>query len=118
MKKKIFCFDVDNTICITKGKQYSRSKPIKEAIILINKLYLEGHIIKIFTSRYMGRNKDNIKKAYKQGYQFTHKQLKSWGLKFHRLYMGKPSFDIFVDDRSIGFKKNWPSLIRKILKKK
>ena len=118
MKKKIFCFDVDNTICITKGKQYSRSKPIKEAIILINKLYSDGHGITIFTSRYMGRNDDNINKAYKQGYQFTHKQLKSWGLMFHRLYMGKPSFDFLVDDRSIGFKKNWPSLIRKILKKK
>ena len=66
MKKKIFCFDLDNTICITKGKQYSRSKPIEEAIILINKLYSEGHVIKIFTSRYMGRNKDNINKAYKK----------------------------------------------------
>ena len=109
---------MDNTICITKGKQYSRSKPIEEVIILINKLYSEGHVIKIFTSRYMGRNDDNINKAYKQGYKFTLKQLKSWGLKFHRLYMGKPSFDFLVDDRSIGFKKNWPSLIRKILKKK
>ena len=107
MKKKIFCFDVDNTIFITKGRQYSRSKPIKEAISLINKLYSEGHCIKILTSRYMGRNNDNIKKTYKQGYQFTHKQLKSWGLKFHKLYMGKPSFDFFVDDRSFGFKKNW-----------
>ena len=107
MKKKIFCFDLDNTICITKGKQYSQSKPIKKAIILINKLYSEGHYIKIFTARYMGRNDENINKAYKQGYKFTHKQLKSWGLKFHKLYMGKPSFDFFVDDRSIGFKKNW-----------
>jgi len=32
VKKKIFCFDLDNTICITKGKQYFRSVPIKEAI--------------------------------------------------------------------------------------
>ena len=117
MKRKIFCFDLDGTICITKGKRYSRSKPIKEAIILINKLYSEGHVIKIFTSRYMGRNNDNINKAYKQGYKFTHKQLKSWGLKFHKLHMGKPSFDFLVDDKSIGFKKNWHSYLRKILKK-
>ena len=84
MKKKIFCFDVDNTICITKGKQYSRSKPIEEVIILINKLYSEGHVIKIFTSRYMGRNNDDINKAYKQGYQFTYKQLKSRGSPFSK----------------------------------
>ena len=114
MKKKIFCFDLDNTICITKGKQYSRSKPIKEAITLINKLYSEGHYIKIFTGRYMGRNNENINKAYKQGYKFTHKQLKGWGLKFHKLLMGKPSFDFLVDDKSIGFKKNWSSRLRKI----
>ena len=107
MKKKIFCFDIDNTLCITRGRNYSKSKPIKKVISLINQLYSEGHCIKIFTSRYMGRNNDNIKKAHKQGYQSTYKQLKSWGLMFHKLYMGKPSFDFFVDDRSIGFKKNW-----------
>ena len=107
MKKKIFCFDIDNTLCVTEDKKYSKSKPIKEVVSLINNLYSEGHYIKIFTSRYMGRNNDNIKKAYKQGYQSTYKQLKSWGLKFHKLYMGKPSFDFFVDDRSIGFKRNW-----------
>ena len=54
----------------------------------------------------MGRNNDDINKAYKQGYKFTYKQLKSWGLKFHKLHMGKPSFDFLVDDKSIGFKKN------------
>ena len=117
MKKKILCFDLDNTICITKGKQYSKSKPIKKVIILINNLYSEGHYIKIFTSRYMGRNNDNIKKANKQGYKSTSKQIKSWGLKFHKLIIGKPSFDFFVDDRSIGFKKNWPSTLRKIIKR-
>ena len=114
MKKKILCFDLDNTICVTKGKQYSRSKPIEEVIILINKLYSEGHYIKIFTARYMGRNDENINKAYKQGYKFTQKQLKSWGLKFHKLLMGKPTFDFLVDDKSIGFKKNWPSRLRNI----
>ena len=118
MKKKIFCFDIDNTICITKGKKYSKSKPIQEVITLINKLYLDGHVIKIFTSRYMGRNNDNINKAHKQGYKFTNNQLKSWGLKFHKLHLGKPSFDLLVDDRAFGFKKNWPSSLKKILKKK
>ena len=65
----------------------------------------------------MGRNDENINKAYKQGYKFTHKQLQSWGLKFHKFHMGKPSFDFLVDDKSIGFKKNWHSYLRKILKK-
>ena len=53
-----------------------------------------------------GRNNDNIKKAKSQGYQKTFRQLKSWGLNFHKLKFGKPSFDIYVDDKSIFFKRN------------
>jgi hypothetical protein len=53
MKKIIFCFDLDNVICATKKNNYNSSKPNKKAINLINNLYVKGHYIKIFTSRYM-----------------------------------------------------------------
>ena len=114
---KIICFDLDNVVCKTKKKKYINSKPNNIVIKKINELYKRGYMIKIFTARYMGRNNENINKASKQGYKFTHKQLKSWGLKFHKVHMGKPSYDFLVDDRSIGFKKNWPSHLRKILRK-
>ena len=110
MKNKIaktFCFDIDNVICRTKGRNYSKSTPNKEIIKTINNLYENGHHIKIFTARYMGRNNDNKRKAYSEGFKKTFKQLKKWNLKFHRLIMGKPTFDICVDDRALGFKKNW-----------
>ena len=114
MKKKIiFCFDIDNTICKTKGKSYRSAKPYKSVIKLINKLFDKGHFIKIFTARYMGRNNDNIKAARKEGYTMTLEQLKSWDLKFHKLIFGKPSFDILIDDKSIGYKKN---LVKKLNK--
>tara|TARA_Y100000992_G_C20937666_1_gene337494 strand:- start:164 stop:526 length:363 start_codon:yes stop_codon:yes gene_type:complete len=106
MKKKIFCFDIDGVICNTKENKYQNSKPNKNTIKIINELYKKNKII-IFTSRYMGRNNDNIKKAKSQGYQKTFRQLKSWGLNFHKLKFGKPSFDIYVDDKSIFFKKKW-----------
>lgn len=106
MKKKRFCFDIDGVICRTKKNNYKNAKPIKKVIILINKLYKNNYII-IFTARYMGRNKDNIKKATKQGYKQTFNQLKKWKVKFHELRFGKPSYDVFVDDKSIFFKKNW-----------
>ena len=107
MKKKIYCFDIDGVICITKGRNYSKAKPILKSISKINELYEKGNYIKIFTARYMGRNNDNIKLAKKQGYKKTLLQLKRWNLKFHKLIIGKPSFDIFVDDKSIGFTKDW-----------
>ena len=81
----IFCFDIDNTICKTKGKNYRNAKPKKDIIKIINKLYDRGHTIKIFTARFMGRNNDNIKLAHQEGYKITLKQLKKWGLKFHKL---------------------------------
>ncbi len=112
---KSICFDIDGVICKTNKNNYKQSKPIKKNILLINKLYDKGYKIKIFTARYMGRYNDNYKKAYARGYKSTFRQLKKWNLKFHILYMGKPSFDILIDDKAINFNKNWSkNLIKKI----
>ena len=115
MKKKILCFDLDNIICRTKKNYYKRSIPIKKSIKFINFLYENNYYIKIFTARFMGRNSDNVLKAKKQGFQFTKKQLKKWKVNYHELILGKPSFDIFVDDKILGFKNNWISLLKKNL---
>ena len=61
-KKKVFCFDIDGIICKTIDSNYIKAKPNFKTIKLINELYKKNKII-IFTSRYMGRNKDNIKKV-------------------------------------------------------
>lgn len=104
---KTICFDLDGVICVTKKNYYNKSIPIKKNVKFINYLYDKGFKILIYTARFMGRNNDNAKKAKKQGYKFTKKQLDSWGLKYSKLILGKPSYDIFVDDKSIFFKKNW-----------
>ena len=107
-----FCFDLDEIICATKNNNYLKSKPKKNVIKMINKLYKKNYII-IFTSRFMGRNNEDAKKAYNQGYKFTFKQLKKWGLKFNKLKFGKPSYDVFVDDKNFMYKKNWLSFFKK-----
>lgn len=112
---KILCFDIDNVICKTKKNNYKNSKPNKRAIKKINQLYDQGYIIKIFTSRYMGRNNENVSKAKKKGYKMTINQLKKWKIKYHRLIFGKPSFDLFIDDRALFFKKNWPKVLDRYL---
>ena len=81
----------------------------------INKLYNRGFIITIFTSRYLGRNIENINRAIKQGYKVTFRQLKKWKIKYHKLIFGKPSFDIFIDDKAIFFKKNWYKVLDRYL---
>ena len=44
-------------------------------------------------------------------------QLKKWKVKFHKLIMGKPSYDLFIDDKAYGFKKNWYLSIKNKIKR-
>ncbi len=113
MKKKIFCFDLDNTICKTNGSDYDKSIPIIPVINLINRLFKKKNKIIIFTARYMGRNKENSKLVKKKYYQKTYKQLKKWNLKFDELIMGKPTFDVIIDDKSFDFNKKWVEKFKK-----
>jgi len=106
-KMKTLCFDLDNTICLTKKNLYKKSKPIKQAIEIVNKLYDEGNIVKIYTARFMGRNLDKASKITKQQKKMTVNQLKKWNVKYHKIYFGKPSFDILIDDKSFNFDKRW-----------
>ena len=113
MNKKTLCFDIDNVICKTTKNKYSYSKPNRNVIKLINRLYDEGYFIKILTARYSGRFNDDFKKVKSYGYNRTLKQLKSWNLKFHKLYMTKPSFDFYVDDKSYNFNNDWIAYVTK-----
>ena len=112
-KVKIICFDIDGVICTTNGLNYKKGKPIKKNILKINSLYNQGYYIKLFTARYMGRSKNNIKIAKKKGHKHTSSQLKKWNVKYHELIFGKPVFDLFVDDKNIFFDKNWSHYIDK-----
>ncbi len=115
--KKILMFDLDNTLCITKGKNYLKAKPRKNIIKMINELYNYNFYIKIFTSRYMGRNNEDYNLVYKNFYLKTKMQLDKWGLKYHELIMGKPSYDFHFDDKSYNSKgPNFIKLLKKLRK--
>ena len=45
----------------------------------------------------------------------TLKQLKKWNVKYHKLVFGKPSFDLYIDDKTLFFKDNWYNFIDKDL---
>tara|TARA_Y100001970_G_scaffold294347_1_gene451149 strand:- start:7321 stop:7659 length:339 start_codon:yes stop_codon:yes gene_type:complete len=112
MKKKTFCFDLDNTLCTTKKNDYSKSKPKKNAIKTVNMLFENGHTIKIFTARYMGRTKDKLQHK-KQIFLKTSNQIKKFGIKYHKLFISKPSADVYIDDKSYGYNNSW---IKKLIK--
>ena len=117
MLLKTICFDIDNIICKTNAKKiYSKSKPLKNNIKVINDAYNNGFNIILYTARYMGRSKGNLEEVKKKIMPLTIKQLKNWKVKYHKIYFGKPSFDLFIDDKSLFFKKNWSKILRKKLK--
>ena len=109
---KTICFDIDNVICSTRRNFYKKSTPKKKNINLINKLYDNGYFIKIFTARGMGTFNEKINLAKKEHKKNTIKQLNKWGLKYHKLYFGKPSFDLYIDDKNLGFTSNWRKLLK------
>ena len=114
--KKKLCFDLDGVICKTNKNYYTKSVPIKKNIQLINKLFLEGYYIKIFTARGMGRSNDNVVIARKVLYNLTIAQLRRWKVKFHKIFFGKISYDLLVDDKALFFNNNWSNYLRKKLK--
>lgn len=94
----IIYVDIDETICETPGevgkpRDYNLAKPWISAIESINKLYDQGHQIIIWTAR-----------GVKTGINWKHttnKQLKEWGVKYHRVSFRKPYYDMLIDDKSI-----------------
>jgi hypothetical protein len=102
----VYCIDIDDTICKKTGDcqvcKYESSIPILNHIKKINSLYDDGHIIKYFTARGMGRYNDDAKKASEKFYQLTKMQLNIWGCKYHELILGKPSADYYIDDKGIN----------------
>lgn len=94
----IYVIDIDGTICTqtnnVNNRNYDKAIPLIERINKVNKLYEEGNQIIYFTSRGSGSGID-----WKE---FTEKQLMNWKVKYHKLIFGKPSGDIFIDDKSIN----------------
>ena len=83
--------DIDGTIC-SQEKDYKDAKPYFNRIYNVNSMYDMGNEIVFFTARGSGTGID-WKKT-------TKKQLKSWGVKYHKLIMDKPFADVYIDDRA------------------
>lgn len=99
MCKNIF-IDLDNTLCITIESEYEKSKPVEERIRYVNSLKEQGNVITIWTAR-----------GSKSGIDYralTLKQLEEWGVQYDNLLMGKPSYDMYIDDKSFNVDTIWP----------
>jgi hypothetical protein len=108
--KKRICFDLDGVLCSLTDGKYENAVPNREAIQLVNGLHDRGCEIIIYTARFMGRNDQDVIAAYKEGYELTRRQLQQWGVRYHDLFLGKPAFDVLIDDRAVFFEPNWQKI--------
>jgi len=108
--------DIDGTICHVDATcrdataRYRQAIPITYRINKVNTLYDEGHTVIYWTARGSESGLD-LK-------EFTREQLESWGCKFHSLLMGKPSYDLYIDDKSYNVDNFWPLEEPRVLTKK
>lgn len=91
----IIYVDIDETICYYEEKRdYNIAKPYYNRIEKINSLYDDGNIIVYWTARGTVTQEN--------WFNVTLNQLNSWNCKFHELRMGKPAYDLFIDDKNIN----------------
>lgn len=95
----IIYVDIDDTICYHTPHEldklnYANAKPYRDRIKRINTLHNNGNTIIYWTARGT--------KTGHNWFQVTYEQLLSWGAKFDELRMGKPNYDLFIDDKNIN----------------
>jgi len=92
--KRIYIIDIDGTICTKTKSDYISCEPIKENIDIFNRLFEHGHEVHYWTARgaLSGKNWDEL----------TIKQLDSWNVKYNSINMGKPHYDVWIDDKAIN----------------
>ena len=91
----IIYVDIDETICISpEDRDYSKAKQIQKNINKINELYDNGNTIVYWTARGTGSGIDWT--------ELTVMQLKEWGAKYNQVKLGKPVYDLFIDDKNIN----------------
>ena len=98
---KTYVFDLDGTLCIS-PRNYKYSKPIEERINRVNELQSSGARIVIFTARGMQTFRGVRFLAWLRWGRITRKQLANWGVRYNRLILGKPSGDLYIDDKGIN----------------
>ena len=97
-KHSLVSVDLDGTLTVGEWWGKGDPEPRKDIISLVNKMYLDGHHIIIFTAR---------KEEWRSQ---TVEWLSRNSVWYHALNMGKMGADIYIDDKSIR-----PDEIQKLL---
>jgi capsule biosynthesis phosphatase len=106
------CFDLDGTLCDGElsgesGTDYSECQPIPGAADILRSLRSQGHTVIIQTARGMGSTHGNVGAAQAKVAAITFEQLEAWGFEYDEIYFGKPSAELYIDDKSMTALDFW-----------
>lgn len=106
-----YCFDIDGTIAELrqKGETYFDVKPKEGAVEFLNKLNQEGHYIILYTARNMETFLGNLGKINAVQGPILYEWLEKYEIPYDEIYFGKPSADVYIDDKAIKF-ESWKNL--------
>jgi hypothetical protein len=90
---KTLCFDLDGVLCTNTFGDYESAEPFEWAIARVNALARAGHRIVILTARGFVTGLDWSDR--------TRAQLDRWGVHYDEIILGKPSADVYIDDRAV-----------------
>lgn len=89
-----YIVDIDGTICTNTRGDYQSAEPFLDRIAYFNNLYDQGHEIHYWTAR--GGNSGIDWSA------LTRQQFANWQVKYTSLKLGKPVYDVWIDDKAFN----------------
>lgn len=94
--------DIDGTLCEdTKGLNYDDAPPKRDVITWVNELHAAGIYVIIFTARGMHSCNGDVEMIEQRFRHITTRWLERHGVMFDRLVFGKPSADVYLDDKGL-----------------
>ena len=89
-----YLVDIDGTICNNTFGDYQNAQPFVDRIEHFNNLFDQGHEIHYWTARGGNSGVDWT--------ILTRQQFAKWHVKHTTLKLGKPAYDIWIDDKAIN----------------
>ena len=106
MNERRLVIDLDGTICTQMDSEtYGLATPKWDVICQVNKCYVAGWYILIFTARGMNTCQGDICLIEDRYRKMTEDWLKKHVVMYHELKFGKPPGTMYVDDKCVDLEK-------------
>ena len=93
--------DVDDTILVTKNRDYDNSVPVLPVIEKLREARSLGWHIILFTARGMGRSNGNIESVREEVTQEIESFCSRFDVPYDEIMLGKPWAAMYVDDKGL-----------------